>query len=101
MNKGTKIKKYKRRLPLITRLLIVLGAAFMTFLLILLILHLCGFRYITVTQADGGEVRFVGRVGKGDIPVAGTIYFANGTSATVDVESGILKYSDGTYTPAK
>ncbi|MCQ2354840.1 MAG: hypothetical protein MJ102_07045 [Clostridia bacterium] len=96
MNKSTKFKKYKRRLPLAVRLLIVLGVAVLAFLMILLVLHFCGIRYITVTRPDGGEIRFIGRVGKDDQPIAGTIYFADGTSAAVDVESGVLNYSDRT-----
>lgn len=56
--------------------------------------YLSGYRIIRYKSTDG-ETRFFGKVGKDGLPGKGTVYFANGKKAQIDIENNTIEYSDG------
>ena len=59
-----------------------------------LTVYLSGYRIIKYQSPDG-ETRFMGKTDKNGQPVSGTVYFADGTKASVDLKNNKMEYSDG------
>ena len=91
---NTQKKHYNIRLknPFLT----IAGLALAVFLLAIGIAALCGARDTSLTLPNGEEIRFTGLFDRNGNPISGTIYYANGLSAEIDVEEGRVTYSDGT-----
>jgi hypothetical protein len=90
-----KNKKYHRIQPL-TAFTIIVAAALVVFLIGLGISRLSGAQNTTVILSDGEEIKFTGLFDKDGKPISGTLYYANGVSAEIDVNKGTVTYSDGT-----
>lgn len=60
-----------------------------------LIVYLSGFRIIKYAS-DSGETRFFGKIGKDGEPSTGTVYFADGGKAELDLPNNTITYQDGT-----
>ncbi len=56
--------------------------------------YLSGYRIIRYKSADG-ETRFFGTVGADGLPSKGTVYFANGEKAQIDLANDTIEYSNG------
>lgn len=76
--------------------LLILAAALLVFLLGLGIWRLTGAGSSTVTLSNGEEVKFTGLVDAQGNPVSGTLHYANGLSAEIDIKNSTVTYSDGT-----
>jgi hypothetical protein len=90
-----KNKKYHRIQPL-TAFTIIVAAALAVFLIGLGISRLSGAQNTTVILSDGEEIKFTGLFDNDGKPISGTLYYANGVSAEIDVNKGTVTYSDGT-----
>lgn len=76
--------------------LMIASLALVVFLLGIGIAAIFGARDTNITLSDGGQIRFTGLFDKDGNPISGTIYYANGLSAEIDLEAGKVTYSDGT-----
>ena len=76
--------------------LVIAGLALVVFLLGIGIAAIFGARDTNITLSDGEQIRFTGLFDKDGNPISGTIYYANGLSAEIDLEAGKVTYSDGT-----
>ncbi len=56
--------------------------------------YLSGYRIIKYKSPDG-ETKFFGKVDKEGYPSTGTVYFANGEKAQIDLANKTIEYSDG------
>lgn len=90
-----KNKKFRKIQPL-TAFTIIVVAALVVFLIGVGIWKLKGAQNTSVTLSSGEELKYVGLVDKYGRPISGTLYFANGLSAELDVDESTLTYSDGT-----
>ena len=88
-------KKY-RNIRLKNPFLTIAGLALAVFLIGIGIAALCGARDTNLTLPSGEEIRFTGLFDMNGNPISGTIYYANGLSAEIDVDEGRVTYSDGT-----
>ena len=77
----------------IKAVLIVLALALVLLGLVYLVIYLSGYRIIRYAS-ESGETRFFGKVGKDGQPMTGTVYFADGTKADVDMKNNRITYSD-------
>ncbi len=78
----------------LTTFLIALGCV----LAILLILYLCGIRYISIRTevgSSGGTVKFFGRVDADGAPYSGNLFYSNGVTAEVDMKNHTVSFSNG------
>lgn len=76
--------------------LMIASLALVVFLLGIGIAAIFGARDTNITLSDGEQIRFTGLFDKDGNPISGTIYYANGLSAEIDLEAGKVTYSDGT-----
>lgn len=76
--------------------LVIASLALVVFLLGIGIAAIFGARDTNITLSDGEQIRFTGLFDKDGNPISGTIYYANGLSAEIDLEAGKVTYSDGT-----
>ena len=76
--------------------LTIASLALVVFLLGIGIAAIFGARDTNITLSDGEQIRFTGLFDKDGNPISGTIYYANGLSAEIDLEAGKVTYSDGT-----
>ena len=76
--------------------LTIAGLALAVFLLGIGIAAIFGARDTNLTLSNGDEIRFTGLFDRNGNPISGTIYYANGLSAEIDLEEGRVTYSDGT-----
>ena len=90
-----KNKKFRRIQPL-TAFTVIVAAALIVFLIGVGIWKLKGAQNTSVTLSSGEELKYVGLVDKYGRPISGTLYYANGTSAELNVDEGSLTYADGT-----
>ena len=92
--------EYKQNKHLNIRLknpfLTIAGLALAVFLLAIGIAAIFGARNTNLTLSDGEEIRFTGLFDRNGNPISGTIYYANGLSAEIDLDAGRVTYSDGT-----
>ena len=89
-------QKPYRNLRLKYPFLTIAGLALAVFLLGIGIAAIFGARDTSLTLSDGEEIRFTGLFDKDGKPISGTIYYANGLSAEIDLEAGKETYSGGT-----
>ena len=82
------VPKKKNRLP------VILASALILTGLVILIVYLCGYRYIRVVT-DEGSIRFLGRVNSTGAPYKGTLTLTDGSKAKVDMEEGKITYDSG------
>jgi hypothetical protein len=92
---GYQNKKFRRIQPL-TAFTVIIAAALIVFLIGVAIWKMKGAQNTSVMLSTGEELKYVGLVDKYGRPISGTLYFANGLSAELDVDEGTLTYSDGT-----
>lgn len=76
--------------------LTIAGLALAVFLLGIGIAAIFGARDTNLTLSSGEEIRFTGLFDREGNPISGTIYYANGLSAEIDLEAERVTYSDGT-----
>jgi hypothetical protein len=88
-------KKFRRIQPL-TAFTVIIAAALIVFLIGVAVWKIKGAQNTSVMLSTGEELKYVGLVDKYGRPISGTLYFANGLSAELDVDEGTLTYSDGT-----
>jgi hypothetical protein len=88
-------KKFRRIQPM-TAFTIIVVAALSVFLIGVGIWRFKGAQNTSVILSSGEELKYVGLVDKLGRPISGTLYFANGISAQIDVTEGKVTYSDGT-----
>ena len=75
---------------------IIAGAAVLVLIIVYICLYRAGFRpYIKVVSAAGDSIKFSGMVNAEGTPIKGKLFFADGSSATVNSETGEIEYSDG------
>lgn len=74
--------------------IIVLLAA-LAFLIFIGIAYLTGARNMTLTLANGVEVQYTGSVDMNGKPVAGTIFYEDGSTLKLDTQNKVYEYSDG------
>ena len=88
-----KVKERRVKKTILTVIIILaltalfVGAAYLT-------VYLSGYRVIRYKSPDG-ETRFFGKVDKEGLPKKGTVYFASGETAKIDLENNTIEYSDG------
>jgi hypothetical protein len=88
-------KKFRRIQPM-TAFTIIVVAALSVFLIGVGIWRFKGAQNTSVILSSGEELKYVGLVDKLGRPISGTLYFANGISAQIDVTQVKVTYSDGT-----
>ncbi len=75
---------------------IIAGAAVLVLIIVFFCLYRAGYRpYLKVVSAAGDSIKFSGMVNAEGTPIKGKLYFADGSSATVNSETGEIEYSDG------
>ena len=75
---------------------IIAGAAVLVLIIVFFCLYRAGYRpYLKVVSAAGDSIKFSGMVNADGTPIKGKLYFADGSSATVNSETGEIEYSDG------
>lgn len=74
----TSRKKFSLRLYVIAVVFTALAAVG----IVALVLFSTGLRYQTIETTNHGEIKFVGKA-EGDIPVSGTVYYSDGTTAEI------------------
>ncbi len=83
----TKISKAVKAVIIVLVLAFVFaGAAYLT-------IYLSGYRVVRYQSPDG-ETRFLGKVDKNGQPQSGTVYFADGRRAQLDLKNNKIEYSD-------
>ena len=90
-----KSKKYHET-KYLTTFAVIVAAALIVFLIGIGISRIAGAQNTTVILSNGEEVKFTGMFDKDGNPISGTLYYANGISAEIDVTKGTVTYSDGT-----
>ena len=80
-------KAIKAVIIIIVLTMVFVAAAYLT-------VYLSGYRIIKYQSPDG-ETRFMGKTDKNGQPLSGTVYFADGTKATVDLKNNKMEYSNG------
>ena len=91
-NRQPKHHNIRLKYPFLT----IAGLALAVFLIGMGVAALCGARDTNLTLPSGEEIRFTGLFDMDGNPISGTIYYANGLSAEIDLEEGRVSYSDGT-----
>ena len=86
--KEKKLNKAVKAVIIITILVVVFVAA------AYLIVYLSGYRIIRYKSPEG-ETKFFGKVDSQGLPYKGTVYFANGEKATINLAENTIEYSDG------
>ena len=86
-----KEKKAKKTVKAVI-IIFVLAAAFVAGAY--LSVYFSGYRIVRYKSADG-ETRFFGTVDADGLPSNGTVYFANGEKAQIDLANNTIEYSDG------
>ena len=90
-----KFKRYHNT-KYLTIFAVIVAAALIVFLIGLGVSRLAGAQNTTVILPGGEEIKFTGMFDKDGNPVSGTLYYANGIQAEIDVTKGTVTYSDGT-----
>ena len=61
----------------------------------LIVIYSLGYRYLKKDFSDGRYIKFVGKVDGNGSPVAGRLYYSDGTQAKFDRENGTINYTGG------
>mgnify|MGYP004553693093 CR=1 FL=1 len=58
-------------------------------------IYMSGIRYLKNGFDDGSYVKFFGKVDKEGFPVSGKLYYSDGKTATIDLKTSTVTYSNG------
>ena len=97
---GAPRRRMKNRVSLRTNITLVAVCTAVAVGLIILVLYLCGIRYVKYNFKDGFSVKFIGVTDLSGYPKKGRISYSgsgeiNGVTGTVNSENGTIEYSNG------